>query len=258
MPTIAENSQAWGHYDWQDHGDEWSKTWGGTPALWSFTILPRIRNFLPTGRILEIAPGYGRCTAYLKDLAERLQIVDLEERCIDACRSRFADENHIDYFVNDGSSLDDVEDGSIDFAFSYDSLVHVEGDVIEKYLQELRRTLSPNGVGFLHHSNFGIYRTPDPNRSDPENVHWRGESMTAALFDQFCKSAGLVCLGQEVVNWGGDLLTDCFSTFCQSGARWQQPRVYLENPHFMEEADRVRALSDLYGADRFSPDREHA
>lgn len=251
MPTIAENSQAWGHYDWQRAGDEWSEAWGGTPALWSFTILPRIRNFLPTGRLLEIAPGYGRCTAHLKDLAEHTQIVDLEQRCVDACKERFRDTRNIEYFVNDGESLRDIADGSIDFVFSYDSLVHVEAEVVEKYVSELRRKLSPNGVGFLHHSNFGVYRNAELDRAGPENVHWRAESMTAALFVQQCESAGLSCLSQEVVNWGGELLTDCFSTFCQSGAKWSSDFSYFENAHFMDEANRVRALAPLYGSQRY-------
>lgn len=255
MPTIAENSQAWGHYDWGRAGDEWSEAWGGTPSLWSFTILPRICNFVPTGRILEIAPGFGRCTAFLKDLAENVQIVDLEQRCIDACKKRFAEAIHIEYFVNDGISLHAIADGSIDFVFSYDSLVHVESEVMEKYLHELRRKLSPKGVGFLHHSNFGIYRGSQLDGAEPENLHWRSDSMTAALFTQFCESAGLVCLTQEVINWGGDLLTDCFSTFCQKGSHWESPYEYAENYRFMEEADRVRNLAPLYGSRRCTPTR---
>ena len=31
------------------------------------TIFPRIRECLPVGTILEIAPGFGRWTHYLKD-----------------------------------------------------------------------------------------------------------------------------------------------------------------------------------------------
>ena len=48
-----------------------------------------------------------------------------------------------------------VEDGSIDFVFSFDSLVHVEADVLDAYLDQLARKLTPDGVGFIHHSNMG-------------------------------------------------------------------------------------------------------
>ena len=43
------------------------------------------------------------------------------------------------------------------FVFSFDSLVYAENDVIAAYLSQLARKLSPDGVGFIHHSNIGAY-----------------------------------------------------------------------------------------------------
>ena len=74
-------------------------------------------------------------------------VVDISERCIEACRQRFAAESHIAYHANDGRSLEMVADRSIDFVFSFDSLVHADADVIEDYLRQLGRKLTPNGVG---------------------------------------------------------------------------------------------------------------
>ena len=79
------------------------------------------------------ASAAGRSTS--RSLCERLVIVDLTERCIEDCRERFADSTNIEYHVNDGRSLEMVEDGSIDFAFSFDSLVHVELDVLDAYVE---------------------------------------------------------------------------------------------------------------------------
>src|SRR6266567_7931064 len=56
-------------YDWRDAGEEWSESWGTSAAQWSGAILPRIQGCLPTGTILEIGPGFGRWTNYLKDSA---------------------------------------------------------------------------------------------------------------------------------------------------------------------------------------------
>lgn len=61
-------------------------------------------------------------------------------------------------YVNDGKSLAMVEDRSVDFAFSFDSLVHVEADVIAAYLNQLGKKLKPGGFTFLHHSNLESYR----------------------------------------------------------------------------------------------------
>ena len=90
MPTIEDNISFWnGTYNWSKGGEEWSKTWGSSYMQWHGTILPRIRAFLPADTILEIAPGYGRWTEFLKDYCTSLMIVDLSEKCIKACRERF-------------------------------------------------------------------------------------------------------------------------------------------------------------------------
>src|SRR5207253_469039 len=158
MPSVEENLSTWDRsYDWTQGGDEWSSAWGGAEAEWFGTILPRIHSFIPAGTVLEIAPGYGRWTHYLKDSCEKLILVDLAERCIDACKQRFASSSHITYHVNDGKSLEMIADNSIDFVFSFDSLVHAEADVLEAYLSQLAKKLKPNGVGFIHHSNLGMY-----------------------------------------------------------------------------------------------------
>src|SRR6266550_6857049 len=63
-------------YDWKDAGEEWSAPWGTSAAQWFGAILPRVRAFLPAETILEIAPGFGRWTYYLKDYCQELWIVD--------------------------------------------------------------------------------------------------------------------------------------------------------------------------------------
>jgi SAM-dependent methyltransferase len=266
MPEVDENLANWSaDWDWSQQGDEWSTWWGGTPALWYGALLPRIHAFVPAARILEIAPGYGRWTQYLKDLAERLIIVDLTERCIEGCKQRFADATNIEYHVNDGRSLDMVEDGSIDFAFSFDSLVHVESDVLGAYLEQLARKLTPDGVGFIHHSNIGSYtaltkiarrapgRTIGPlvRRGALINIPaWRAESVTADSFAGQCERAGLACITQEKINWEhGRFMIDTLSTFTRRGSRLERPRQVVSNPLFTSEA---RRMARLYAGASFS------
>jgi 16S rRNA A1518/A1519 N6-dimethyltransferase RsmA/KsgA/DIM1 with predicted DNA glycosylase/AP lyase activity len=52
--------------------------------MWRGMLRPRINAWVPTGTILEIAPGFGRWTRFLKDVCDRLVVVDLAERCIEA------------------------------------------------------------------------------------------------------------------------------------------------------------------------------
>jgi len=250
MPTLEENKLAWDTtYPWIQQGEEWSWEWGGAEAQWYGSILPRIHAFIPARTILEIAPGFGRWTHYLKGSCGSLIGVDLGENCIRACRQRFAAARHLSFHVNDGKSLAMVADESIDFAFSFDSLVHAEADVIGAYLEQLARKLKPDGIGFIHHSNLGQFLVDRPLLGP---THWRAPSMTAKQFEDRCDRAGLQCVGQELVNWGTDgLLIDCFSLFARRQSSWSRPNRVIENPGFMKEAHATRMHAPLYAATGF-------
>lgn len=247
MPTIKANKAQWTSYDWEKRGDEWSATWGNSDYLFWGAVHPRIMPFLPAGEILEIAPGFGRITRYLKGFCRRMTVVDLTPRCIEACQERFREERHITYHVNDGKSLAMVGDGSIDLAFSFDSLVHAEADVLTSYVHEIAGKLSAHGVGFIHHSNLGAFRDPATGELPFEAPHWRAASMTAELFRTDCEAAGLRCIAQELVNWGGAILHDCFSLFTRPGSPYDRPYELRENPGFMDEANALGALARQYG-----------
>jgi hypothetical protein len=60
--------------------------------------------------------------------------------------------------VNDGRSLDMIEDESIDFVFSFDSLVHADSGTVRSYMLQIARKLRFSGTGFIHHSNLGAYK----------------------------------------------------------------------------------------------------
>jgi len=263
MPTVEQNLKKWDlEYKWLREGEEWSVAWGGSEAQWFGAIFPRIHAFVPTGTILEIAPGLGRWTNYLKNYCNHVVVVDLGQHCIDACRKRFASARNITYHVNDGKSLEMILDNSIDFVFSFDSLVHAEADVIQAYMDQLANKLKPNGVGFIHHSNIGRYqRVFSASQRLPWRVrqfltrrgvidpyHWRAFTVTAELFEKYCDQAGLQCISQELVNWGTKGLTDCFSLFTPKASSWSRPIEVIENRNFMKEADSIKCLSHLYSS----------
>lgn len=264
MPTLEWNRDVWDrNYDWADGGDEWSAPWGGSEAEWRSCILPRVARFLSANSILEIAPGFGRWTEQLIPHCNTYLGVDLAERCVTACTDRFSGHEGVRFEVNDGQSLPMVPDGSVDLVFSFDSLVHVEDDVIDAYLKEFRRVLSKDGVAFIHHSNAAAYRAMSGlldglsqignvcgkavlmntwgktvlNRARLANWHQaRGRSMTAERFAELSRDAGLVCIGQEIINWASPLLIDCISIVTQPGSTWERPNVCTTNRHFRAAA----------------------
>ena len=271
MATINENRQFWdADYDWLEEGHEWSRAWGGADMQWYGTILPRLHRYVPASTILEIAPGFGRWTGFLKDMCEWLILVDLSERCIEACQRKFRSYGHIEYHVNDGSSLDMVQDESVDLVFSFDSLVHVERDVMESYVDQIAKKLSSDGVAFIHHSNIGQYSRyygfwkgrflpgrfvkwlKDRNIVEPYD-HWRAFSMTGKLMEKMIEKAGLFCISQEYINWGTkpSHLIDCITVFSKKGSRWQGKTRRLLNRNFMKEAGIISSLSLLYSSRPF-------
>src|SRR5262249_39750137 len=158
----------------------------------------------PAKRVLEIAPGHGRWTEYLRHLTDALDVVDLSPNCIASCKKRFEAASNIAYYINDGSSLEMIQ-GQFDFVFSFDSLVHVERDIIEAYVRQIASMLSPNGVAFLHHSNMGQYlrRLRLARRIAGKGFKQlaesllsinisagRAESMNAGEFRRICEAAG--------------------------------------------------------------------
>jgi len=257
MPTIQENLLGWTNFHWTHQGEEWSTPWHGTEFLWWGTLFPRIHAFVPTDTILEIAPGFGRVTHYLKDFCKSLTVVDLAERCIEACKQRFSSFSHITYHVNDGMSLAMIPDHSVDFVISYDSLVHAEADVIECYLSQLVGKLKQNGVGFIHHSNLGASITPLGELLPPIRKRlrqpWRAKSMTAKLFEQYCENVGLQCVSQELINWATKypLPIDCISLFTPKNSVWARPNIIYKNMKFTYEASYLGKLSDLYSSSSF-------
>ncbi len=261
MGTIDENLRSWNTaYAWPKQGEEWSEAWGGSEAQWFGAIYPRIHSFLPASNVLEIGPGFGRWTHYLRDHCERLIGVDLADKCVEACRKRFAADSRLTFEVNDGHSLGMVPDKSVDFVFSFDTLVHAEADVIDAYLEQVGRKMRASGVGFIHHSNLGAYidefrraeSTPESERASLFHRdflgprHWRAESMTAELFAQLCARHGLRCRSQELVTWGTDsIMIDCFSVVARGNSSSEQTMLH-ENPDFMRDAEAIRRRAPLY------------
>lgn len=270
MPSVEENLNRYTDYDWSLTGDEWSSGWGDAAAQWYGFIYPRVCRYLPAPTILEIGPGFGRWTQFLLEHCETLIGVEITPKCVDACRQRFADHPGATFEVNDGHSLPMVADSSVDFAFSFDTLVVVEADDLSGYLTELARVLKPEGVAFLHHSNYGAYnrstrvlaplqrifkRLPLRARFALEwagayrGIYVRAESVSAARFADLCEQAGIHCVGQELITCGGaPILFDCISVVTRPGSRWDRPYQMVKNRLLLAQARSIRLARLVYGA----------
>lgn len=261
MVSVSHNKVWWGeNYDWAEQGDEWSLPWGGAEAQWFGSLYPRIHRYLAGGEILEIACGYGRWTQYLKDHCDRLTAIDLSQNCIDACQERFDGDSRLRFMTTDGTSVPEVADASIDFAFSFDSLVHADQTVITAYLSELRRVLQPEGVAFIHHSNLGAYsrrywllgKVPKLGGALRrarllDYVHMRDSGVSAQSVAAAAERTGLRCIGQEIIPWTTRrTLIDCMSVIVPEESPAARPNRVVRNRQFRHEPAYVARVAPIY------------
>jgi SAM-dependent methyltransferase len=255
---LDENRKVWNNYDvWHSDGDDWSAPWGSAEAQWTVSILPRVCGLLPAHTILEIGCGCGRWTRFLRSHCQQLIGLDLSPVAIERCRLRFADDKQATFVLNDGRSLDGVPDESVDFVFSFDSLVHADHEVMSGYLDQLRRKLRVGGCALLHHSNLGAYVRGGSDGTRPtllgalrgvgwlqRNLHWRDPTVSAKGVRRLAHISQLECARQELVPWRDcDLLIDCFTTLLKRSKSRSIPTPLTRNRHFMLEAVRARRIA---------------
>jgi hypothetical protein len=120
-------------------------------------------------------------------------------------------------------------------------------------VRELARTLSADGAAFIHHSNLAAYRDPETGKLPFKVGGWRGESTSAAVFEQVCRDAGLICVGQELLRWREHeyWFRDCFSLLARTGSRFERENRVVENDGYWAQAAAMKAAAEQYGATGF-------
>lgn len=96
-------------------------------------------------RMIEVGPGPGASTQWLRHRVSQLVVVEVDAVAADKLRARFADTN-VEVVPVDGSTLP-FEDGSFDAAGAFTMLHHVAStEQQQRLLAEMIRVLRPGGV----------------------------------------------------------------------------------------------------------------
>jgi ubiquinone/menaquinone biosynthesis C-methylase UbiE len=105
-----------------------------------------LRSFCPAGAaVLDLGCGVGRVARELEPHVREIDAVDVSEEMICQAREYVGPSSRIRFHVNDGFTLPQLSDDSIDFAFSLLTMHHVTRPAFESYLRELHRVLRPGG-----------------------------------------------------------------------------------------------------------------
>jgi ubiquinone/menaquinone biosynthesis C-methylase UbiE len=188
--SAARNREVWTLYDWQTKGEEWSASEEWKQALVAEVLEPNVPE---GGTILEIGPGAGRWSVFLRDRAAKLIVVDVSERALELTRERLGPDGEVEYLQSSGSTLPGVPDGTVDAVWSFDVFVHIAPRDVAGYLGEVARVVRPGGTAVIHHSG----------ERDPR--FWRSP-MSSALFATLAHEHGLEVL-RQFSTWGGDRFT---------------------------------------------------
>lgn len=105
----------------------------------------------PETTVLEIGPGGGRWTRYLLE-AKLVYAVDYHEELLEELRKTVRSGN-VRFIRNNGTDFPGVPAASVDFVFSFGTFVHLDIDLIEAYLRNLRPVLKQDANVVLHYSD---------------------------------------------------------------------------------------------------------
>jgi ubiquinone/menaquinone biosynthesis C-methylase UbiE len=136
----------------------------------------------------------------------------MTEKCIKHCVKRFETFNdNAKFFQNDGQALPMIPDNSIDFVFSFDSLIHIDEQTLFGYLNEIMRVLMKNGIAFIHHSNEG-----ERKNKGIRVVGFRPPDVTTQKVKRHIEDLGGSVLLQEILFVAENNPLDCITVFSKS------------------------------------------
>ena len=181
----AHNYRTWERYVWKKLGEEWTPS-----ATWKESLFRKVIKPYASGVscILEIGCGAGRWSELLLNMSDHIILVDVSPKAIDQCKSRFSTYSHIEYHVNNGSTLDFIEEETVDFIWSFDVFTIVGPNEIESYIREFSRVLKIGGTGIVQHSGQNGYQ-----------YGW--SSFDSDIFLTTLSACGLFVVDQ-IVEWG--------------------------------------------------------
>ncbi len=141
--TIEKNSleysYVWGNPD-TSNGDL-----GNYLKIKSEYLIPNVKDKV----VLELGCLDGKWSQFIVPIARKTILVDLDKSIIPLLTKRLGGSN-FDFYETKGYELKGINNNSVDFIFSMDTLVRVKKSFIKKYFIEFSRVLKKEGKLLIH------------------------------------------------------------------------------------------------------------
>jgi ubiquinone/menaquinone biosynthesis C-methylase UbiE len=118
-----------------------------------------VADFVKNKRVLDIASGSGYGSALLAEAGAAQVIgIDLDEQAIKEAKARY--NNSVLHFQTGSAEKLDLADKSVECVSSFETIEHLTD--VGKYLKELQRVLTDDGVAFISTPNRIVSQEKNP------------------------------------------------------------------------------------------------
>jgi ubiquinone/menaquinone biosynthesis C-methylase UbiE len=111
-------------------------------------LLPYLK---PDATVVEIGVGGGRWTRYMLGV-KKLYAVDFHQELLDELKSNFNQPN-MTFVKNNGNDFPGIPERSVDFLFSFGTFVHLDIDIIDRYIGNIKPLLKPESNVVIQYSD---------------------------------------------------------------------------------------------------------
>lgn len=114
----------------------------------------RLRPFFDeSSTVLDLGCGIGRVARYVAPDCSLLWAVDVTKKMLDLAAVRLADHHNVVFLHSTDVEMSEVPSESIDLAYSFLVLQHLEREDAYLLLEELRRVVKPSGTVVITYPN---------------------------------------------------------------------------------------------------------
>ena len=132
------------------YGVEWGDPENVPPLTYvrDHFLLPYIT---PSTTVVEIGPGGGLWTRYML-AAQSIYAVDFHQELLNELKSNIVHPD-IKFIKNSGSDFPGIPPKSVDFLFSFGTFVHLDLELIDQYLTNMKPLLKPESMVVIQYAD---------------------------------------------------------------------------------------------------------